>query len=195
MLRHRVEEFGPFRRAAGIGHVAADEHEIERMCGMNGREARHDAIEAIVAARAAAPAFDAKAISLADDMKVRKMRDAPGAATGRRGIECSEIERLVHAGIRKAPDQRGDREIDRHQHDGVGERRHDQAMQHREIGHGAHPARAWPDKNGDQCRASAHEDAAQRPSSPRAAARARRRSSARANMRSARWRSASRQNA
>src|ERR1700733_6628635 len=100
MPRHGVKEFGPFRRAAGIGHVAADEHEIQRMCGMDGREASHDAIEAFVTARAAASAFDTKTISLTDYVKVRKMHDAPGAAAGRRGIKCSEIERLVHDGIR-----------------------------------------------------------------------------------------------
>ena len=95
---------------------------------MDGREASHYAVEAFVTARAAAPAFDAKTISLTDYVKVRKMHDAPGAATGRRGIECSEIEGLVHAGIRKAPDQRRDREITRHQQDGVGKRWHNQAV-------------------------------------------------------------------
>ena len=34
MQRHRVKKFCPFRRAAGVGHVAADEHEIERISGM-----------------------------------------------------------------------------------------------------------------------------------------------------------------
>src|SRR4029077_15016901 len=99
IARRRFKEFGPFRRAAGIGHIAADEHEIERMCGMDGREAGYDTIEAFVAARTSTSALDAKAVSLTDDVKVRKMSHAPGSAAGRRGIEGSEVERLVHAGI------------------------------------------------------------------------------------------------
>ena len=49
---------------------------------MDGREASHDTIEAFVAARTASSALDAKAVSLADDVKVRKMSDAPGRPPG-----------------------------------------------------------------------------------------------------------------
>lgn len=70
MLRHRVEEFGPFRRAAGIGHVAADQHKIERVSGMDGRDARHDPRQAIVAAWAATSAFDENRI-------VRRLHECP----------------------------------------------------------------------------------------------------------------------
>src|SRR6266404_4296714 len=156
---HRVEEFGPFRRATRISHVAGDEHEVEWMSGMDIREARHDTVEALVTARSAPTAFDAKTISLPNHVKVRKMGDAPAAAIGGRSIERNEIERLIHAGIREAPDERGDREITRHQNDSVGERWHDQTMQRHEVGHGADPTRAWPDENADQRRASAHHDA------------------------------------
>src|SRR5262245_6526568 len=70
VLLDRVEKFGPFRREAGIGHVAADEHEVERFGGMDGRDARHNSREAIVATWASATAFDTKTISFADLMNV-----------------------------------------------------------------------------------------------------------------------------
>ena len=44
--------------------------------------------------------------------------------SGRRGIERFEVERLVHARVGEAPDQRRRRQIGRHDDDSVGERRH-----------------------------------------------------------------------
>ncbi len=70
MLRHHVEEFGPFRGAAGVGHVAGHKHKIERIGGVNSSKARHQLCKALVSARAATSALDAKAISLADHVEV-----------------------------------------------------------------------------------------------------------------------------
>ena len=81
MQRQHVEEFGPFRRTAGVGHVAGDKHEIERVRGVDRRKPFHQPRKALVAARAAASALDAEAISLADHMKVGKMRDTPASGS------------------------------------------------------------------------------------------------------------------
>ena len=80
MAGENVEELGPFSRTPCIGHVAGDEDKVERLGGVLGLETSHDLPDAIVAARAAPPALDPKAITLADDMDVGQMRDAPDAA-------------------------------------------------------------------------------------------------------------------
>ena len=63
----------------GVGHVPGDEDEVQRSGGVLGLKASHDPSHARVAARAAPPALDSKAITLADDMDVGEMRDAPDA--------------------------------------------------------------------------------------------------------------------
>ncbi len=95
---------------------------------MDGCETLQDPVETLIATWTATPAFDAETISLADHVKVRQMHDAPHAAAGRCITESGQIDRLIHAGIRKTPDERCDREIAGHQHNGIGKRRHDQAM-------------------------------------------------------------------
>ena len=70
MLCRELEELGPFGRAPGIGDVAADEDEVERLCRMDFVELRQHAPEPLIAARSAAAAFDAKAEALADHMDV-----------------------------------------------------------------------------------------------------------------------------
>ena len=80
MAGENVEEFGPFARAPGVGHVPGDEDEVQRPGGVLGLEASHDPPHALVAARPAPPALDPEAITLADDMDVGEMRDAPDAA-------------------------------------------------------------------------------------------------------------------
>ena len=122
MAGEDVEELGPFGRAPGVGHVPGDEDEVERPGGVLGLEASHDPPQPLVAARAAPPALDPEAVALADDMDVGEMRDPPDAAARRRGVEGFEVERLVHAGVGEAPDERGRGEIGRHDDDGVGER-------------------------------------------------------------------------
>ncbi len=77
MMRHGVEECGPFAGAAGVGHVAGDEDVIEWIDRVNGGEMRQDPIEPAIAARARSSAFDAKAILFADHVQVRQMRHAP----------------------------------------------------------------------------------------------------------------------
>ena len=47
-----VEEFGPFARAPGVGHVPGDEDEVQRPRGVLGLKASHDPPHALVAARA-----------------------------------------------------------------------------------------------------------------------------------------------
>ncbi len=152
MAGENVEEFGPFARAPGVGHVPGDENEVERPGGVLGLKPSHDPSQALVAARPAPPALDAKAIALADDMDVGEMRDAPDAAAWRRGVEGFEVERLVHRGVGEAPDERSRREVSRHDDDGVGERRHDQMMGDRKIRGRSDPPRLRPDESRNQRR-------------------------------------------
>ena len=105
--RDDVEELRPFRRTPGVGHVAGDEHEVERAAAWMAAMRAMTAVEPLIAARAAAPALDPEAVALADDMDVGEMRDAPDAAAGGDGVERLEIERLVLRRVGKAPDERG----------------------------------------------------------------------------------------
>ena len=103
MTAKNVEEFGPFARAAGVGHVPGDEDKVQRPGGVLGLEPSHDPPHARVAARAAPPALDPEAITLADDMDVGQMRDAPDATVRWRSVEGFEVERLVHASRPRNP--------------------------------------------------------------------------------------------
>src|SRR6185312_15252684 len=127
-----VQKFGPFSWPASIRHVTADEHEVERISGMKAREPRQHTMQAIVSARAAAAAFNAKAVSLTNHVEVREMCDTPGPVPGGR-VECAQIERLIHARIRKAPRERSDREVSGDQDDRVGDRRQYEPMKQRKI--------------------------------------------------------------
>ncbi|GKT30929.1 hypothetical protein ADUPG1_005688, partial [Aduncisulcus paluster] len=73
--------------------------------GVDFREASQHAMEASVSPRTGRPAFDAEAVSLADHVKVRQMREAPAAASGRRPVEGSKVGRLIHAGVGHTPGQ------------------------------------------------------------------------------------------
>ena len=86
------------------------------------------------------------------------MRNAPAPPPGRSGIERGEVDGLLHAGIRKSPHQRCNRQICRHQHDGIGERRHGEAMQQDQVVPAACPARGRPGRNRDQHRAGRQHD-------------------------------------
>ena len=147
-----VEKFGPFGRCSRVRHVAADEHEVERLFGVQGGKSEKCLFEPLVAARAAASAFDAKSVAFADDMNIREMRDPPDARARRRGVEGLEIERLVGAGVGKAPDERPDREIDRHDDGSVGDRRNDEEARGDEIRHRSYPLSLRPGGKGDQPR-------------------------------------------
>src|SRR5260370_68429 len=80
-----AEEFGPLARAPGAGHAPGEEDKAARPRGVLRLEESHDAPHARVAARAAPPALDPEAVTLADDMDVRQMRDAPDAIAQWRG--------------------------------------------------------------------------------------------------------------
>ncbi len=158
MAGENVEELGPFGRAPGVGHVPGDENEVQRPGGVLGLKASHDPPHPLVAARAAPPALDPEAITLADDMDVGEMRDAPDAGVRWRSVERIEVEWLVHACIGEAPDERSRREVRRHDDDGVGERGHDQMMRDRKIGGRSDPARVRPNKARDQRRDGGEQD-------------------------------------
>ena len=158
----RIEEFGPFRRTAGIGHVAADQQRVQRLGRMNLRQSREHHGQPVVAARAGAAALDAEAVALSDHMDVGEMRDAPAPRRLRHGVEAVERARLVHPGVGNAPDQRGDRQIETHHRDGVGERRSDQAQRMGEIDDLAGPARRGPRQRGHTRRDEAGEQARRR---------------------------------
>ena len=107
---------------------------------------------ALVAARPAPPALDAKAITLADDMDVGQMRHPPDATVRRRSVERFEVERLIHARVGEAPDERSRRKVSRHDDDGVGERGPDQLMRDGEIRRRSDPPCRGPNKSRDQRR-------------------------------------------
>src|SRR5215468_5079697 len=65
-----VQEFPPFGRETGIGQIAADEQDVERVSAMDGLEARHEALHSIVAARPTTSALDAKTVSFTDNVEV-----------------------------------------------------------------------------------------------------------------------------
>ena len=136
VARDRVQELGPLARAAGVGHVAGDQHHVERLLGMDPIQLGERAVQALVAARARPPAFDPAAVEFADGVHIRQMRDAPGAARARTLREFIEVLRLRHGRIGDRPDQGGNREIRGDQHDGVGQR------DHREMARRAHARRA-----------------------------------------------------
>jgi hypothetical protein len=123
MLCHRVQEFRPFRRPAGVRQIAAYEYEVERLSAMDVLEAHHNRRQASVAARAATSALDAKTVSFTNHMKVCQMSDAPRVTLRRGGIKCGDFAWLIHARIRETPDERDNRHIPRKQHDGISERR------------------------------------------------------------------------
>ena len=148
MARQRVEELGPFGRPAGIGHVAGDQDEVERVLRMDLAEPIENLGEPLIAAWAGTAALDPEAVALADDMDVGEMGDAPSGGGRRHLVERREIARLVHARVGHAPGERGDCQIARHQHDGVGERGNDQPQGLGEVRELAGPARRWPGERG-----------------------------------------------
>ena len=152
MARNDVEEFGPFGRSSGVGHVAGDEHKIERPGRVLGLQPRHGLLQPLVAARPAPTALDAKPIALAHDMDVGEMRDAPDPTARGRSVERFEVERLVHARVGEAPDERGRREVGRHDDNCVGESRHDQLVRRRKVLARSDPPRPRPDGVGDKRR-------------------------------------------
>ncbi len=91
-----------------VGHVAADENEIERLGDIDRFEAGHDAHDAAVTAWPAPPTFDAESVMLTHHVEIGKMRDAPRRAGGCCS-ECGKVDRLVHARIGETPDEGNDR--------------------------------------------------------------------------------------
>src|SRR4029077_5395303 len=105
IIGDRIKKFGPLGCKAGIGHVAADEHEVHRIGRVDAGKARQSATQAISAARPAATTFDPKAVSFADHVKIGKMCNPKAAARGSRNIEDRKVERLGHGGGRTAPEE------------------------------------------------------------------------------------------
>ena len=152
MALQRIEELGPFGRAAGIGHVTGDQHGIERLPGMDRRQPLQHQAEPVIAARTGAPALDAEAVTLADDMDVGEMRHAPLPAGCARFVKAREIARLVHHGVGHAPGQRSRCKKAAHDERGIGQGRHDETQGLREVGDLAGPARRRPDRRRDATR-------------------------------------------
>jgi hypothetical protein len=152
-----VEKLGPFGGEPRVGHVAADEDEVEWLGRVQGRQPLHRADKAVISARSRSSAFDAKAVALADDMDVGEMRDPPDASGVRWHIESLEIERLVAGRLGEAPDERGDRQIGGHDEDYVRYRPDDEEMRRHEVGDGAGPVCERPCGESDRGRNHEHE--------------------------------------
>jgi hypothetical protein len=135
-----------------VGHVAADEDEVERLRRVQGRQPIHGADKAVVPARPRAPALDAEAVALADDMDVGQMHDPPDAGAVRRLIESLEIERVVAGRLGEAPDERGCRQIGGHDEDCVGNRPDDKDARRHEVGDRADPMGEGPRGESDGAR-------------------------------------------
>ena len=140
--RQQCRRILPIRPSAGIRHVAGDQNEIERVGGMDGGEARHNAqSKPIIAAGAGAAAFDAKSVALADHVDIGQMRDAPRAACPAAWHRMPQGRAAAPSSHRRCP-RRATRPPDSgDDHDRIGERRDDEALQHHEFGHGRAPTR------------------------------------------------------
>ena len=68
--RDHVEELGPFARDPGIGHIAADEDDVDRGLGVDLIELGENPFEAEIAARPQTPALEPEAIVGRDDVHV-----------------------------------------------------------------------------------------------------------------------------
>ena len=118
----RIEELGPLAGAAGVRRVAGDENRVERRRGVDVLELPQQPAEAIIALRARPAALDAEAIALADDVNVGQVRDAPSAGAGRRLGKTGRSRGGGHRRIGEPPHERGDGEIGADDDHGVGER-------------------------------------------------------------------------
>ncbi len=70
MLAERRQEFGPLRRAPGIGQVTGDENHVERLVGMKRIQLGKYPHQPFIAARPGASALDAEAVALADNVQI-----------------------------------------------------------------------------------------------------------------------------
>ena len=160
--RERVEQLGPLRRHAGIGHVSGKQDVVERLGGVNFVEPGQRLSQPFVPARARATALYPEAVTLADRMEVGDMRDAPRPAAPRWRIEGAQVARLRHRRVGEAPNQRGEAEIGRDDDDGVGERQFDQGAQRGELGESDSPPGVGPGERNDAERDRAEQDARHR---------------------------------
>ena len=117
-----VEELRPLARETGVGHVAGNQNEVQRILRVNPSEFGKRAAEPSVALRSGPSAFDPEAVALADNVDVREVCDAPGRPAGRSVIEGFAVQRLRQVRVGDAPEQRGRRDVARDQHDAVVER-------------------------------------------------------------------------
>jgi hypothetical protein len=144
MASERRQKLGPFGRPAGIGHVAGDEHQVERPLGVDGVEPVQKPLQPAIAARPGASALDAKSVALADRVQVREVRDTPRPTAGRRSVEGAQVTRLIHGRIGEPPRERGRRKIAPEEHDGIRQRREHEALGPGQVPDIADPACSRP---------------------------------------------------
>ena len=111
----------------------------------------------LVAARSRSAAFDAEAVALADDMQVRQMNDAPGAAVCRR-VERRKVARLIHRRIGDPPRQGGHGQIRAQENNRVGQCRNHEPQRRSQVGDIASPARHRPREPHEKQRNPAQEN-------------------------------------
>ena len=134
----------PLGRAARIGHVAGDHHEVDRVLGVDRCQPVEHLCQPAIARRAGASAFDAQTVPFADHVDVRQMHDPRTGGPRRRLVERHEIAGLVHGGVGKPPDQRRAGHHGRNDRDRIGQRRPQQEQRRTEFSQRRAPARARP---------------------------------------------------
>ena len=144
MRGERVDEFGPFARNPGVGHVAGDEDGVERVLGVNRLELRQQPLKPLIAARARPPALDAAAIAVAHHVDIGEMHDPPLAVLGFGLVETRKRARLGHGGIGEAPSESGRAEIGGNGDGAVGESRNDHGLPRVDFREAAEEVGVWP---------------------------------------------------
>jgi hypothetical protein len=139
---------------------------------VNGVNVAQHLFQAFVAARTRAAALDAKTITLAHHMQIRKVRHAPAAASVGTRVEIMEVARWRHGRIGECRSERGTPQIDSDQHDAIRKSHGSKVKRRNQIRNVAHPPRAGPDQYQHQQRERANENAggARGGSAPSAAA-------------------------
>ena len=129
MALERGQELGPFRRPAGIGHVAGDEHQVERPLGVDGIEPGQQPLQPGIAARRR------RVRSRCGIRSARRRRAGPTgvrhATSGRpaaAAVEGGQVARLIHGRVGEPPDERSRCKVASEEHDGVGQRRNDETL-------------------------------------------------------------------
>src|SRR5690242_13607632 len=112
MARQKIKKLGPLSRATGVRQIATNQNEVQGVDRMQGFNTSQDTIETFVSLWTGTSAFDAEAVSLANDVNVGKMGYAPPTTAQRTRTKSANISRLIHRRVSKTPNERGRREID-----------------------------------------------------------------------------------